>query len=91
MIFFRSDRSGPATHMEETLRNPEVLAWVRDHTVAVRIDADRQPDLAVARGIDRLPVTVFVRADGGEIGRVVGHQPPDRFIREAEAVLRNRK
>ncbi len=91
-IFFRSDGSGPSTHMEATTwRSPEVLAWVRDHAVPVRIDADRQPDLAVARGITALPVTVFARPDGSEIGRVVGHSPPDDFILEASELLRRKR
>ncbi len=92
MVFAWADGSGPSAYMEATtFRNPRVLAWIREHTIAVRIDADRQADWAVARGIDRLPITVFVRTDGSEIGRVLGHQPADLFIREAEAVLDGRQ
>jgi thiol:disulfide interchange protein DsbD len=88
MVFFRANDSGPSTQMETTTwGSSEVQAWLRENTVALRIDADQHPDLAVASGVDRLPVTVFFRADGGEIGRVVGYQLPDAFIREADAVL----
>jgi len=92
MVFFCSDGSGPATHMEATTwRSPRVLAWARDHTLAVRVDADREPDLAVSRGIDALPVTLFARPDGSEIGRVVGQYPPNEFIRKADELVRRNR
>jgi hypothetical protein len=88
MVFFSANDSGPSMQMVTTTwGNSEVQAWLRKNTVALRIDADQHPDLAVASRIDRLPATVFFRADGVEIGRVVGCQPPDAFLRKADAVL----
>ena len=89
LVYFRAKGSGPSLQMEGTTWGAsDVQTWLHDRVVAIRVDADEHPDLAVARSIDRLPVCLFLRADGSEIGRVVGYQPPDWFVKESDAVLR---
>jgi uncharacterized protein YyaL (SSP411 family) len=45
-----------------------VAAIVSDRFVAVRVDADRRPDIAERYGLGGLPTTAFLTADGGVVG-----------------------
>ncbi len=70
-----------------TWRDATVCDWLKKRTVAIRIDADSEPDLAVGSGITGLPVTIFYRPDRTEIGRIIGYHGPVDFLQKASAIV----
>jgi hypothetical protein len=91
MALFRTDRSGPNAGMEaSTWKDGAVRDWLRARAVAVRIDADQEPDLAVANKITGLPVMIFFKPNGTEVGRLVGYHDARDFIEKATEVLDGR-
>ncbi|HJV23603.1 MAG TPA: cytochrome c biogenesis protein CcdA [Holophagaceae bacterium] len=62
---------------EKTWPDAAVQAWVKAHAVAVRIDTDKvRPDLATKLGIRSYPTILVLDADGKELKRSLGFQPP---------------
>ena len=49
--------------------------------VPLKIDVDRQPELAARYEVTGLPATVVVDPDGKEFGRAVGYLDPDRYLK----------
>lgn len=88
LALFFTETSGPGMAMErDTWSDRAVQDWLRAKTIAIKINADREPDLAVRNKITGLPVVIFFTPGGPEIGRVVGYYPAQAFIREATAVV----
>lgn len=48
--------------------DPDVIRVVNDRFVAVRVDADRRPDLDARYNLGGLPTTAFLTADGAIVG-----------------------
>jgi uncharacterized protein YyaL (SSP411 family) len=51
-----------------TYADPHIAARINDRFVAVRVDADRRPDIAERYNLGGWPTTAFLTADGGVIG-----------------------
>lgn len=51
-----------------TYCDPGVATLVTAHFVAVRVDADRRPDIAERYGLGGWPTTAFLTADGDVLG-----------------------
>jgi uncharacterized protein len=51
-----------------TYATPEIVSAVNDRFVAVRVDADRRPDISERYNLGGWPTTAFLTADGGVIG-----------------------
>jgi len=67
----------------ETFSDAAVIEFLRSKTVTVRIDADRQAEVARKYKVMGLPTMVFADAKGSEIGRIAGFRPPAEFLEEA--------
>lgn len=61
---------------ETTYRDPEVVALIRDHCVAVKVDQAARPDLARRYEDYGWPATILFRADGVELAKRRGYLPP---------------
>ncbi|HJV89080.1 MAG TPA: cytochrome c biogenesis protein CcdA [Holophagaceae bacterium] len=62
---------------EKTWPDAAVQAWVKAHAIAVRIDTDKvRPDLATKLGIRSYPTILVLDAEGKELKRSLGFQPP---------------
>lgn len=65
LVHFHATWCGPCQQMEQTVLNTAgVLNEINAHCVAVKIDSDRQADLAQQFGIDALPCDVLIGTDG---------------------------
>jgi len=53
------------------------------HTVAIKVAAEDNPLLAARYGFEGLPTFLFLRPDGTEVDRVVGHPDVRGFLEEA--------
>jgi len=70
-----------------TWRDPQVIALLQSKTVALKIDAEKQVDLARRFKIDAYPTLLLLKADGTELDRFVGYREADKFIEEFTADL----
>jgi thiol:disulfide interchange protein DsbD len=66
---------------EKTWPEPGVSAWIKEHAVAVRVDADKvRPDLAKRLAIRSFPTVVLFDAQGRELKRSLGFQDPAAML-----------
>ena len=78
----------PCKRLEtETWRDRRVRAWLKERAVAVRIDAEKNPDDAKKYSINDYPTILLLKPDGSVIGRLVGFRGANEFIAEAEDAL----
>jgi thioredoxin-related protein len=69
-----------------TWHNKAVSEWLREKTVALKIDAEQERELARRYHVNAFPTLVFLKADGKEMDRLVGFLWPQDFLREASAI-----
>jgi thiol:disulfide interchange protein DsbD len=67
---------------ESTWPDPQVAAWIQANAVAVRIDTFKvRKDLAAKLGILSYPTAILLDADGRELRRILGYQPPAEMLK----------
>lgn len=87
LVFFRADWCRYCHTMEsETFRNPEVLAFLNEKFIAVRVDTDREQELSNLFRVRGLPDTWFFSENGDVIGHRPGYIPPETFIKILKSV-----
>ena len=69
LVFFRSERSGPARRMESLLAH--LARKERDRLRVRRVDVDLRPDLAARFGVTDVPTLVLVK-DRRAVARIEG-------------------
>lgn len=66
---------------EKTWPDPQITAWIKDHAVPVKIDADKvRPDLAKTLQIRSFPTVVLLDGEGREVRRILGYQKPAEML-----------
>ncbi|NTV74976.1 MAG: thioredoxin fold domain-containing protein, partial [Holophaga sp.] len=66
---------------EKTWPDPQITAWIKDHAVPVKIDADKvRPDLARTLQIRSFPTVVLLNGEGREVRRILGYQKPAEML-----------
>jgi thiol-disulfide isomerase/thioredoxin len=70
-----------------TWKDPKVQEWLGEKTVALKLDAEKEVELAKRYSIAGYPTILFVQPDGKEIGRIVGYRKPEQFLKEADDTL----
>jgi thioredoxin-like negative regulator of GroEL len=78
LVFFWSERSGPARRMESLLAH--LARKERSRLVVKRVDVDSRPDLAERFGVDEVPTIVLVK-NKRVVGRLVGRASAPRIER----------
>ncbi|NTV72984.1 MAG: thioredoxin family protein, partial [Holophaga sp.] len=59
----------------------QITAWIKDHAVPVKIDADKvRPDLAKTLQIRSFPTVVLLNGEGREVRRILGYQKPAEML-----------
>jgi len=87
-IDFFTTWCGPCKRLdEETWKDAEVVAWLEEHTVPIKVDAEERVALAKRFGVDSYPNLVFVETSGELKGRIVGFREPKAFLEQAADVL----
>jgi len=74
-----------------TWPDSRVQSWLKEHSIAVQLDADQEPELVRRYGIRGYPTIVFLNPDGSLAGKIVGFRPPEPFVKEADEVLAKSK
>ena len=79
---------GPCKKLDQvTWKDERVVAWLAEHTVAVKIDAEEDTQSSGRYEVQAFPSLVFLRPDGSEIDRLVGYLDPEAFLAKAGALL----
>ena len=76
---------------KNTYADPKVIALIKAHYIAVRVDQDSRPDLANRYEDYGWPATVVFNADRGEIVKRQGYLPPKEMISMLEAIVADPK
>ena len=86
-VFFRADWCRYCHTMEtETFENPEVLAFLNEKFIAVRVDTDKEQELSNMFRVRGLPATWFFSENGDVIGHRPGYIAPETFIKILQSV-----
>lgn len=81
IIHFEADWCGPCRKMKsEVLQQPQVLQMLGTKVIAVRVNADRSPDIVSKFSVASLPTEVIVAADGKELARYVGGTSVTEYV-----------
>ncbi|MCX7805217.1 MAG: hypothetical protein N3A38_08515 [Planctomycetota bacterium] len=64
-----------------TLSDPATVRWLNDKTAACFVEFRRDDPVARAWGVTDVPAAVVLDAEGGYAGTLVGHRPPEIWLR----------
>jgi len=70
-----------------TFVDEKVVKWLREKTVALKLDAEKETALAEKHRVNIYPTLLFLKPDGSEIDRIDGLVPPEEFVKEGEEIL----
>lgn len=70
-----------------TWKDERVAKWLAEKTVALKIDAEKEAELAKRYRVEGYPTLLLLRQDGSEIDRVVGYRDAETFLSEFEQAL----
>ena len=88
LIDFYATWCGPCKMLDKTTwKDDEVRAFLKAKTIPLKIDAEKERDLAAEYNIRSYPTIILLKADGTEINRLVGYRPPEDFLRDVKKVL----
>jgi thiol-disulfide isomerase/thioredoxin len=88
-IDFTAEWCGPCQHMDKTTWvDAKVVAWMKEHAVAVQIDVDQDP-VAKEFGIKAMPTVVALRNDA-EVDRIVGARSPSQLLEWVDGLERGK-
>jgi thioredoxin-related protein len=64
----------------ETFRDAELVRYLNDKFVSIRVNYDKQKPLVEQFGVNGLPTSFLIDTDGRRIGPLPGFIPPDRLL-----------
>ncbi|OWY69622.1 hypothetical protein B7486_19910 [cyanobacterium TDX16] len=70
-----------------TWKDKDVQAWLNKKAIALKIDAEKEVELAKRYKVTSYPTLVFLKPNGDEIDRLVGYMPAEGFLEEAKGAL----
>ena len=81
MVDFFTTWCGPCKQLDKTTwKDPKVQAWLDKHTIALKIDAEKQAALARKYKVRAFPTMTFINPDGSTVGSIVGYRSAKDFI-----------
>jgi thiol-disulfide isomerase/thioredoxin len=88
LVDFYTTWCGPCKMLDKnTWTDAEVIKLLAQKTVALRLDAEVETNLALRFKINAYPTVLLLKPDGTEIDRLVGYRDPKTFIADFNAAL----
>ncbi|MBI5762886.1 MAG: thioredoxin family protein [Planctomycetes bacterium] len=88
LIDFYTTWCGPCKRLDSTTwQDKDVQTWLRDKTIPLKIDAEKQKDLAKKYKVTAYPTILLLKPDGTEIDRLVGYKAAEEFLEDATDAL----
>lgn len=88
LIDFYTTWCGPCKKLDRTTWNDEkVREWLAKHTIALKIDAEKDRRLSSKYKVESYPSILFLKDDGTELDRIVGYRAPKEFLEEANGAI----
>ena len=83
LIDFFTTWCGPCKMLDQmTWPDPRVIDLLGTKTVPLKIDAEKEAELAKRYKVDAYPTVLFLKPDGTEVDRLIGYRDPAKFIEE---------
>lgn len=80
-VDFYATWCGPCKQMARTVfTDPEVKAYYEGHFICVRVDVDKEKEVARKYAIQSMPTLLFLNSKKKELKRVVGMVSKERFL-----------
>ncbi len=87
-IDFYTTWCGPCKKLDAvTWKDATVIDWLDKHTVALKVDAEKQVKLARRFKVRAYPSLLFINPSGELKGSILGFRKPQDFLKEARGVL----
>jgi thioredoxin-like negative regulator of GroEL len=78
----------PCKKLDETTWKDEGVAkWIGEHCVALKLDAEKNVELAKRFHVEAYPTVLLLKADGSVIDSLVGYKDAKEFLASATAAL----
>lgn len=91
LVDFYTTWCAPCKALDRTTwTDAKVRAWLAEKTVSIKIDAEKEVDLAARYAVTGYPTILLLKPDGTEVDRLVGFRPPQLFLSEAGDALAGR-
>ena len=91
MIDFFTTWCQPCKKLDKvTWADEGVRKWLGEKTVPLKIDAEKEAELAKRFAVEAYPTMVFVQPDGTKLDVIVGFKKPDEFLSLAKDALAGR-
>lgn len=88
LVDFFTTWCGPCKKLDAvTWKDKDVIEWLEKNTVALKIDAEKEVDLAKRYRISAYPTIALIRPDGTEVDQLVGYLEPKTFLINANDSL----
>ncbi|WP_372370207.1 thioredoxin family protein [Candidatus Uabimicrobium sp. HlEnr_7] len=79
---------GPCKKLDKTTwKDKKVISWLTKYSVSLKVDAEKQKQLAKKYKVKAYPTIIFIDILQKEMGRIVGYRNAQDFISEATQIL----
>jgi thioredoxin-related protein len=88
MIDFFTTWCVPCKKLDKTTwKDSDVQKWIGEKTVALKMDAEKEVDLAKRYSVGSYPTILFLKSDGKEMGRIEEYKNPADFLAIAKSTV----
>ena len=67
-------------HLTYAIQDPSVVSYLNENFIAIRVDFDKEGEIASQYGVRGLPSTWFLTQTGERIGNVPGYIRPQALL-----------